>query len=137
MGLNLIMPRTILTIVNDLCDKYEHKFGEKIATAKVVNVLLAEALIQRNLLPKDYIKNHYGCDNPIEQGFTAKARGEKPRYIVEQEQEKIRQVEKILKGAFEQWDTLSESAKAYHLKTAQQYPELSISKMILQKEGIL
>ena len=136
MGLNLIMPRTVFTLINDLCDKYEQKFGEKVATASVINVLLAEALIHRNLLPKDYIRQKYGCDNPIEQGFTPNARKEKPAYEKEKETLKLQQIEKVLTLAFEQWESLKETAKAYHLKTAQQYPELPISKMILQKEGV-
>jgi hypothetical protein len=130
------MGRKLFTVINDLCDKYEEKFGEKVATASVVNVLIAEALIHRGLIPKDYIKEKYGCDNPIEQGFTPNARKEKPAYEKEKEMQKLQQIEKVLTLAFEQWETLKETAKAYHLKTAQQYPELPISKMILQKEGV-
>jgi hypothetical protein len=131
------MPREVYAIVQQICVEYEAKFKEKVATASVVNVLLAEALIQRNRIPKDFIKNHYGCDNPIEMGFTPNARKEKPQHVIMEEQAKIKFIEKTLKGAYELWDKLSESAKASHLKTAQQYPELPISKMILQKEGIL
>ncbi|MGB9694284.1 MAG: hypothetical protein ACPLYF_05510, partial [Fervidobacterium sp.] len=118
MGLNLIMPRTVFTIINDLCDKYEQKFKERVATASVVNVLLAEALIHRGLIPKDYIKEHYGCENPIEQGFTPNARKEKSALEKQRETEKLQQVEKVLTLAYEQWDSLRESVKAYHLKTA-------------------
>jgi len=134
---NLIMGRKLFTVINDLCDKYEEKFGEKVATASVVNVLIAEALIHRGLIPKDYIRQKYGCDNPIEMGFTPNARKEKPAIEKEREMLRLQQVEKVLTLAYEQWETLKESAKAYHLKTAQQHPDLPISKKILQKEGVI
>lgn len=136
MPFTLLMKRKVYRVIQDICDEYEGKFREKIATAHVVNVLLAEALIHRGLIPKDYIREHYGCDNPIDMGFTANARKEKPQYIVVQEQEKLRQIERILTGALEQWDSLTENAKAYHLKTAMQYNELPISKQILRREGV-
>lgn len=137
MPFNLIMGRKLFTVVNDLCDKYEEKFGEKVATASVVNVLIAEALIHRGLIPKDYIRQKYGCDNPIDMGFTANARKEKPPHVIEQEQQKLRQTEKTLKGAYEQWDSLTETAKAYHLRTALQHQDLPVSKQLLKREGIL
>ena len=130
------MPREVYAIVQQICVEYEAKFKEKVATASVVNVLLAEALIHRGLLSKSFIKEAYGCDNPIEMGFTPNARKEKPAYEKEKETLKLQQIEKILTLAYEQWETLKETAKAYHLKTAQQYPDLPISKMILQKEGV-
>jgi len=131
------MPREVYAIVQQICVEYEAKFKEKVATASVVNVLLAEALIHRNRIPQTFIKEKYGCDNPIEQGFTPNARKEKPAYEKEKETLKVQQIDKVLTLAFEQWESLKETAKAYHLKTAQQYPELPISKMILQKEGVI
>jgi hypothetical protein len=97
------MGRKLFTVVNDLCDKYEEKFGEKVATASVVNVLIAEALIRRGLIPKDYIRQKYGCDNPIDFGFTPNARKEKPQHVLVQEQKTLAEKDKVFKMVLEQW----------------------------------
>jgi hypothetical protein len=135
MPFNLIMGRKLFTVVNDLCDKYEEKFKEKVATASVVNVLIAEALIHRGLIPPTYIREHYGCDSPIEEGFTPNARKEIPKHVLEQEQARILQVEKTLTEAYKIWETLKPPARQYHLKIAQQYCDLPISQLILKAKG--
>jgi len=98
------MKRKIFRVIQDICDEYEEKFKEKVATASVVNVLLAEALAHRGLIPKDYIKSQYGCDNPIEQGFTPNARKEKPQHVLEQEQKTLMEKDKMFKLVLEQWE---------------------------------
>jgi hypothetical protein len=135
MPFNLILGRKPFTVVNDLCDKYEEKFKEKVATAKVVNVLIAEALIHRGLIPSTYIKEHYGCDNPIDMGFTPNARKEKPVHEVEKEKRKIEEIEHTLTNVYKLWNTLKPSAQAYHLKTAREHTELPISQLILKEKG--
>ena len=104
MSFKLIMPRKVFRVIQEICEEYEERFGEKVATASVVNVLLAEALIHRGLIPKDYIKSQWGCDNPIEQGFTACARGEKPPHIVEQEQKTLMEKDRMFKMVLDQWE---------------------------------
>jgi len=136
MGLNLIMPRVVYTEIQKLCVEYEEKFKEKVATASVINALLAEALIHRGLIPSDFLVKQYGCENPIDMGFTSKARNEKPQYVIEQKKRKLQQIEKILTEAYKQWDKLKPSAQAYHLKTAQEHSDLPIAQLILKKEGV-
>jgi hypothetical protein len=48
------------------------------------------------------------------------------------------QIKKTLRLVLEQFDTLKETAKAYHIKTAQQYlDEIPEAREILKKAGIL
>lgn len=52
------------------------------------------------------------------------------------EEAKIQQIEKMLTGAFQQWDRLSEKVKARHIKTAREHVNLTIAQRILEKGGI-
>jgi len=101
MPFNLIMKRKVFARVQVMCDDYEDKFQEKVATARVVNVLLAEALIHRELIPKGFIKENYGCDDPIADGFTPKARRASGK--VELTIKRI-EITKTLRMVIDQWN---------------------------------
>lgn len=109
MPFNLIMPRKVFAKVQCLCDEYEETYQEKIATARLVNVLLCEALIERELIPKTFIKEKYGSNNPIEEGFTKKARELSTGITREEKFQKDAEISKITK-------TFSEVIKQWSLQ---------------------
>jgi hypothetical protein len=104
MPFNLLMKRKVFVRVQILCEEYEEKFQEKIATAHVVNVLLAEALIHRGLIPPDFITEAYGSSNPINLGFTARARNDKPVSEQIHEKTEAEKAEQQLRGMLDQWE---------------------------------
>lgn len=50
-------------------------------------------------------------------------------------QAKIQRIEKTLTEAHQVWGTLKPEAQAYHLKTAQEYPELPIAQLIIKDKA--
>ena len=142
MGFNLIMPRKVFAKVQVMCDEYEEKFQEKIPTARLVNVLLCEALIQRDLIPYDFIKKQYGCYYPIEQGFTPKSREKFHRETVTpEERAKIiyAHERQLFVSVKEQWDIHEheESWKQKWIKKAEEFKDIiPEAQEILRKAGI-
>jgi hypothetical protein len=140
MPFNLIMKRKVFVKVQILCEKYEEKFNEKIATAKVVNVLLAEALIHRKDIPEDFIEKQYGCPDPIEQGFTAKARKESAvSASVIGDHALLEQKDKQFKGQLEQWELHPDPDwKRKVLEDAEQWKDrLESARALLKLRGLL
>jgi hypothetical protein len=135
MTLNLIMKRKVFAQIQVMCAKYEQDFNEKVATASVVNVLLAEALIARGLIPKDFIQKEYGCLDPIGQGFTAKARNERPKAPaeVQREQTELENKQKTFSMVLNQWaDHPDKTWRENWFKQAEEWKEkIPNAKLIL------
>jgi len=135
MGLNLIMKRKVYATIQVLCDTYEDKFEEKLATAKLVNVLLAEALITRNLIPEDFIETEYGSSDPLSHIFTAKARNEKTKPLreVQHEQIELEKKQRMFGMVVDQWaDHPDKIWREKWFKEAEKWQEkVSTAKLVL------
>jgi hypothetical protein len=105
MVFNLLMKRRVFAVVNTICADYQDKFHEKVATASVVNVLIAEGLTARGLIPKEFVEQEYGCPDPINLGFTAKARNEKVKtgLEIQKEQLELEKKAKAFSMVLDQW----------------------------------
>jgi hypothetical protein len=119
MPFQLIMKRKVFTQVQILCDTYEDQYGQKIATASVVNVLLAEALIHRSLIPEDFIIKNYGCADPIASGFNAKAREVSGK--IGPRDKAGKKLEKAFSNIIKNWKDLPPKSKTYWLQKARKY----------------
>jgi hypothetical protein len=132
MPFNLLMKRKVFAKIQVMCDEYEDKFGESVATASVVNVLLAEALIARGLIPEDFIRKEYRCANPIEQGFTASARQEKKPLEVQKEKSELERVAKNFSMVLDQWAVHPQEWREIWLKKAETWKDkVPAAKLVL------
>ena len=124
MPFNLIMKRKVFATVQVLCSEYEEKFHEKLATASLVNVLIAEALQHRRLIPEDFIECHYGCEGPINCGFTPKARCEKTSLAKLKEQTEKDKMSLAFRMVAEQWSEHPDPKwRSQWIATAKQWKE--------------
>lgn len=137
MPFNLIMPRKAFATVQVICDEYEEKFQEKVSTAKVVNVLVCGDLIRRGRIPEDFIKKQYGSDDPIEEGFTKKARELSSgigREVKLQKEADIVKMTRTFSDVHKQWNKMPEKSKQYWKKKAKEYEALiPDAKLILAR----
>lgn len=137
MGFNLIMKRKPFAVIQNLCDAYEDRYKEKVATASLVNVLIAEALQARGLIPKDYVLTEYGAVDPIKEGFTASARRESKVTPTHKEQEELERETRYFKGIFEsEWEAHpSPEWRAKVLERAKKWPQISYAKTLIEIHG--
>lgn len=137
MGFNLIMKRKPFAVIQGLCDSYEDRYREKVATASMVNVLIAEALQARGLIPKDYVLTEYGAVDPIKEGFTASARRESKTTPSHRELEELEAETRYFKAVFEsEWEAhKSTEWRTKALERAKKWPQISYAKMLVEIHG--
>jgi hypothetical protein len=137
VGFNLILKRKPFAVIQVLCDSYEDRFKEKVATASVVNVLIAEALAARGLIPKDYVITEYGSIDPIKEGFTASARRESKTQPSHKEQEELERETRYFKAIFEsEWETHPNMAwRANVIERAKKWPQIECARLIVELHG--
>jgi len=139
MGLNLIMKRQIFAIIQNLAVEYEEKYGKRRGlTPLITNQLLAEALITRGLLPDNFLEDEYGAPDPLLEGFAY--RGFRNKAVRErrakkpvQDRKNIEEWAKRFVDVAEQWETITEKSKQYHLAKARELEnKIPEAKLILQ-----
>ncbi len=137
MGFNLLMKRKVFARIQVMCDDYEDRFNEKVATASIVNVLLAEALITRGEIPEDFILNEYGCKTPIEQGFTPKARKDRKIIEVRKEEAELKRISKTFSEVFKQWGEHPDEKwrEGWITRAKKWQAKIPIAKLILELEN--
>lgn len=131
---NLIMKRKPFAVTQTICDIYETNFKEKVATASVVNVLIAEALTARGLIPKDYILKEYGSNDPIKEGFTASARGSILTVTQVKAQADLDRESRFFEAIFKtEWETHKDKSwRDKILARAAKYPEIEFARLLLE-----
>jgi hypothetical protein len=128
------MKRKVFATVQVMCDSYETKFNEKVATASFVNVLIAEALTARGLIPKDYIQTEYGTTDPIKEGFTATARRETSTTEQHKDIEELARETKFFKAILEsEWEAHpSIEWRKKIIARAEKWPQIECARLIVE-----
>lgn len=136
------MPRRAYAEIQNMCVEYEDKFNEHVATAKMVNMLICEALMERGRIPKDFLQCQYGAKDPHDEGFTPKARAITKGITLQRKKEKERE-RKALSSTFsqvvKQWDEPHPNPdwKDKWIQRAKQHLDMASARRVLQVAGEL
>jgi len=125
MGLNLIMKRQVFAVIQNLAVEYEEEYGKrKGLTPLITNQLLAEALIARGKLPENFLKDEYGKENPLLEGFSYRGFRDE---AAKKKRAKTRAQDKNLEGwpkrfseIAKEWNKVNDKSKQWHVKKARE-----------------